>query len=83
MGFTWFLKKGTPFAWDEIAQKSFDDLKVILINAPMLHPPYYYRDYFFYLAVAHSTCCGHNHHHIKTYLGNTFGWVSENFSQMV
>jgi hypothetical protein len=44
-----------PFVWDEVAQKSFDDLKVVLINAPLLHPPDYHRDYFLYLAAAPST----------------------------
>jgi len=44
-----------PFAWDEMAQKYFDDLKAILINAPFLHPPDYYRDYFLYLAATPST----------------------------
>ena len=49
------LKQGMPFAWDEMAQKYFDDLKAILINAPFLHPPDYYRDYFLYLAATPST----------------------------
>ena len=40
--FTWLLKQGTPFAWDEVAQKYFDDLKATLINAPLLHPLDYY-----------------------------------------
>ena len=40
---------------DEIAQKSFDDLKAVLMNAPLLHPPDYYRDYFLYLAATPST----------------------------
>jgi len=33
----------------------FDDLKVVLINAPLLHPPEYYRYYFLYLVVSLST----------------------------
>ena len=53
--FTWLLKHGTPFLWDEAAQKSFDDLKIILINSPLLHPPNYDRVYFLYLAAASST----------------------------
>ena len=44
-----------PFVWDEVAQKYFDDLKVFLVNAPMLHPLDYYRDYFLYLAMTPST----------------------------
>jgi len=52
--FNHFLKKGTPFIWDEAGQKYFDDLKVVLINAPFLHPPNYYCNYFLYLAAASS-----------------------------
>jgi len=44
-----------PFVWDEVAQKYFEDLKAVLVNAPLLHPLDYYQDYFIYLAVALST----------------------------
>jgi len=44
-----------PFVWDKVAQKYFDDLKVVLVNSPLLHPPDYYRDYFLYLPIAPST----------------------------
>jgi len=44
-----------PFAWDEVAQKSFDDIKVILINYHLLHPSDYYQDYFLYLVRTPST----------------------------
>lgn len=54
-GFTQLLKQRTPFVWDEVAQKYFDDLKVVLINSPLLHPLDYYQDYFLYLAADHST----------------------------
>jgi len=53
IGFTRLLRQGTPFAWDKIAQKSFDDLKAILINASLLHPPD--NHYFLYLAATPST----------------------------
>lgn len=43
------------FVWNEVAQKYFGDLKVILINDPLLHLSNYYLDYFLYLVVAHST----------------------------
>ena len=42
IGFTRLLKQGMPFAWDEVTQKYFDDLKAILINSPLLHIPDYY-----------------------------------------
>eukprot|EP00253_Pinus_taeda_P031965 PITA_31965 len=44
-----------PFAWDEVSQKYFDDLKTALVNAPLLHPPNYYQDYLLYLASTPST----------------------------
>eukprot|EP00253_Pinus_taeda_P008532 PITA_08532 len=40
--FTLFIKQGIPFAWDEATQKYFDDLKALLKNDPLLHPPDYY-----------------------------------------
>lgn len=49
------LKQGIPFLWDVVAQKSFDDLKAILINSPMFHPSNYYQDYFLYLATTPTT----------------------------
>lgn len=49
------LKQGTPIFWDEVAQKYFDDLKAVLVNSPLLHPPDYHRDYFLYLDAAPST----------------------------
>jgi hypothetical protein len=35
-GFLRLLKKGIPFFWDEVAQRSFDALKHTLITAPLL-----------------------------------------------
>ena len=40
---------------DEIAQRSFEKLKTILVNAPLLHLPNYHRDFTLYLAAAFST----------------------------
>ena len=40
---------------DEAAQKSFDDLKIVLINAPLLYAPNYRHNYFLYLAASSST----------------------------
>jgi len=53
--FTHFLKKGIFFIWDEVAQKSSDPLKDMLISAPLLHSPDYQHDYFLYLAAADTT----------------------------
>ena len=54
-GFTRLLKKDTKFAWDDIAQASFDALKHVLTNAPLIHPPNYHQDYLLYLAAADNT----------------------------
>ena len=43
------------FHWDEIAQQSFEKLKTLLVNAPLLRPPNYHRDFTLYLAAAFST----------------------------
>ena len=40
---------------DDIAQKSFEKLKTLLVNAPLLRPPNYHRDFTLYLAAAFST----------------------------
>ena len=54
-GFTCLLKQNVPFHWDEIAQQSFEKLKTLLVNAPLLHPPDYRRDFTLYLAATFST----------------------------
>ena len=54
-GFTRLLKQDIPFHWDEISQQSFDKLKTLLVNAPLIHPPNYHRDFTLYLAVAFNT----------------------------
>ena len=54
-GFTRLLKQNVPFRWDEIAQQSFEKLKTLLVNAPLLRPPNYHRDFTLYLAAAFST----------------------------
>ena len=53
-GFTQLFKKGIPFLWDEVTQNSFDALKVVLINAPLLHPLNYHHGYFLYLTATSS-----------------------------
>ena len=54
-GYTQLLKQGIPFCWDDIAQKSFEALKTLLVNAPMLRPHNYHCDFFLYLAADFST----------------------------
>ena len=54
-GFTRLLKQNVPFHWDDIAQESFEKLKTLLVNAPLLRPPNYHRDFTLYLATAFST----------------------------
>jgi hypothetical protein len=40
-GFTRLLKKGHDFVWDDIANKSFEALKLSLTHTPLLFPPNY------------------------------------------
>ena len=54
-GFTRLLKQNVPFQWDEIAQRSFEKLKMLLVNASLLRPPNYHRDFTIYLAAAFGT----------------------------
>ena len=54
-GFTWILKKGYEFVWDDTTKKSFESLKLTLTHTPLLFPPDYGRDYFLYLAASEST----------------------------
>eukprot|EP00253_Pinus_taeda_P022601 PITA_22601 len=54
-GFTWLLKRDTPFRWDAIAEESFSHLKTLVVSAPLLQPPNYHRDYTLYLAAADTT----------------------------
>ena len=53
--FTRLLKKGIPFIWDEVAQKSFDELKYMLTHTLLLHPLDYHQVYFLYLAASDAT----------------------------
>jgi hypothetical protein len=49
-GFLLLLRHDIPFQWDEHTQSDFDDLKVVLSNAPLISPPKYDRDYILYLS---------------------------------
>jgi hypothetical protein len=49
------LKKGVPFCWDEVAQRSFEALKHALTSAPLLSPLDYGKDFLLYLAATEST----------------------------
>ena len=44
-----FLKKDTPFIWDDFTQRAFDNLKHALTHAPVLQPPNYAKDYSLYV----------------------------------
>jgi hypothetical protein len=54
-GFMCLLKKGAPFCWDEVTQRSFEMLKHNLTLGPLLSPPDYGKDLLLYLASAEST----------------------------
>jgi hypothetical protein len=54
-GFTWLLKKGYDFVWDDTANKAFESLKLTLTRTTLLFPPDYSRDYFLYLVSSDST----------------------------
>jgi hypothetical protein len=43
-GFLRLLHHDIPFQWDKHAQRTFDDLKSSLSNAPLISPPDYDRD---------------------------------------
>jgi hypothetical protein len=49
------LKKGVTFCWDEVAQRSFENLKRALTFAPLLRPLDYNKYFLLYLAAAEST----------------------------
>jgi hypothetical protein len=49
------LKKGVPFCWDEVAQRSFEALKWALTSSPLLQPLDYNKVFLLYLVVAEST----------------------------
>jgi len=55
LGFTWLLKKGYGFVWDETTNKAFESLKLSLTQTPLLFPPHYNRYYFLYLTSSDST----------------------------
>ena len=45
---TKLLRKGVKFAWDDKCQSSFEQLKKILVEAPMLNQPTLGREYALY-----------------------------------
>jgi hypothetical protein len=57
-GFLRLLCHDIPFRWDEHAQTTFDDLKVVLSNAPLISPPDYDRDYILYLSASTVSVAG-------------------------
>jgi hypothetical protein len=54
-GFTWLLKKGYEFVWDDMTNKAFEALKLSLTRTPLMFPLDYSQDYFLYLASSDST----------------------------
>ena len=54
-GYMCFLKKNTPFFWDDQAQRTFDNLKHALTHSPVIHPPNYSKDFLLYVAVSTTT----------------------------
>ena len=50
-----FLKKDTPFVWDDFAQRAFDNLKHALTHELVLQTPNYTKDYSLYVATSLST----------------------------
>ena len=54
-GFMCFLKKDSPFIWDEWSQESFDSLNKSLASIPMLSTPDYSHDLLLYVATYQDT----------------------------
>ena len=50
-----FLKKDTPFVWDDFAQCAFDNIKHALTHALVLQPPNYAKGYYLYVVASLST----------------------------
>jgi hypothetical protein len=51
-GFLLLLHHDIPFHWNAHAQQSFDDLKAMLSNAPLISAPNYNRDYILYISTS-------------------------------
>ena len=47
-----FLKKDTPFVWDDFVQCAFENIKHVLTHAPVLQPPNYTKDYSLYVVAS-------------------------------
>ena len=54
-GFMQFIKKCTPFLWDESAQQYFEALKKALLSTPLLRLLDYKKEFILYLAASKST----------------------------
>jgi hypothetical protein len=79
-GFLCLLRHDIPFHWDDYAQQSFDDLKTMLSNAPLISAPDYNRDYILYVSASAVLVAG-----ILVQLGddnheNVIYYVSKNLS---
>jgi hypothetical protein len=51
-GFLHLLSHDIPFQWDEHDKTTFDDLKAVLSNAPLITPPDYDHDCILYLSAS-------------------------------
>jgi hypothetical protein len=69
------LCQDIPFHWDDYAQQSFDDLKAVLSNAPLISAPDYNRNYILYVSASAVSVAGvlvqlgdENHEHVIYYV---------------
>jgi hypothetical protein len=74
-GFLRLLRHDIPFHWDDHAQQSFDDLKMVLSNAPLISAPDYNHDYILYVSASAVSVAGvlvqlgdDNHEHVIYYV---------------
>jgi hypothetical protein len=57
-GFLRLLRHDIPFHWEDHAQQSFDNLKEVLSNAPLISAPDYNRDYILYVSTSAVSIAG-------------------------
>jgi len=58
--FTWLMKKGVSFVWDDTCQNTFEDIKEYLTKPPVLIFPISEKLFLLYVrAIDHSWCSAH------------------------